>query len=96
MTVWERWLTPCFSPPLVHVLAHTGYPIPLAIAAAFTTLSAPLYAQPDARHHIGHWLQRAVLLSLLLSLPVMLFWWFISPLLLALKQPPELVAGMKW
>jgi Na+-driven multidrug efflux pump len=81
---------------LVHVLAHTGYPIPLAIAAAFTTLSAPLYAQPDARHHIGHWLQRAVLLSLLLSLPVMLFWWFISPLLLALKQPPELVAGMKW
>ncbi|BEJ14558.1 hypothetical protein CspHIS471_0403250 [Cutaneotrichosporon sp. HIS471] len=73
----------------------TGYPIPLAIAAAFTTLSAPLYAQPDARYHIGHWLQRAAILSVLLSIPVMMLWWHISPFLLWLKQPPELVAGME-
>lgn len=74
----------------------TGYPLPLAIAAAFTTLSAPLYAQVEARHHIGHWLQRTILLSLILALPIILFWWNITPFLLALKQPPELVEGMKW
>ncbi|GMK58718.1 hypothetical protein CspeluHIS016_0601600 [Cutaneotrichosporon spelunceum] len=73
----------------------TGYPIPLAIAAAFTTLSAPLYAQVDARHHIGHWLQRGAILSVVLSIPIMIFWWNISKFLLALKQPPELVAGME-
>lgn len=42
-----------------------GYPLVLALAAAFTTLSAPLYSQPEARYHIAHILQRTLLLSLL-------------------------------
>lgn len=73
----------------------TGYPLPLALAAAFTTLSAPLYAQPEARYHIGHILQRTLLLSLISAAFIMVFWWNISPILLALKQPKELVHGMK-
>lgn len=72
-----------------------GYPLPLALAAAFTTLSAPLFTQIEARVHIGHYLQRTLLLSLVTALLVALFWWHIEPILLALKQPAEIVSGMR-
>lgn len=81
--------TPCTC------LTVAGYPLPLALAAAFTTLSAPLYTQVEARHHIGHILQRTFLLSVITSAIVMIFWWNIGPILIALKQPRDLVVGMK-
>lgn len=73
----------------------SGYPLPLALAAAFTTLSAPLFTQVEARVHIGHNLQRTFLLSLVTGVFVAVFWWNIAPMLLALKQPEDVVAGMK-
>lgn len=72
-----------------------GFPLPLAMAAAFTTLSAPLYTQVDHRYVIGQVLQRTILLSVVLSFLIALLWWNIGPILLALKQPEELVHGMK-
>lgn len=72
----------------------TGYPLPLALAAAFTTLSAPLYPQPEYRFHIGHILLRTLILSMLLSAGVGVFWWNIGPILRALGQPEDLVEGM--
>ncbi|KAL1404977.1 ethionine resistance protein [Vanrija albida] len=73
----------------------TGFPLPLAMAAAFTTLSAPLYTQVDHRYVIGQVLQRTILLSVVLSFLIALLWWNVGPILLALKQPEELVHGMK-
>ncbi|TXT04828.1 hypothetical protein VHUM_04096 [Vanrija humicola] len=73
----------------------TGFPLPLAMAAAFTTLSAPLYTQVDHRYVIGQVLQRTILLSVVLSFLIALLWWNIGPVLLALKQPEDLVHGMK-
>lgn len=54
-----------------------------------------MYTQVEARHHIGHILQRTFVLSLITAAMVMVFWWNIEPVLLALKQPRDLVAGMK-
>ncbi|KAL7421401.1 ethionine resistance protein [Cryptotrichosporon argae] len=73
----------------------TAWPFPLALAAALTTLSAPLFSQPDQRPQIGLHLQRAVLLSLTMALPIVALWWNIAPVLRALKQPEELVVGMQ-
>lgn len=72
----------------------TGFPLPLALAAAFTTLSAPLYSQPEHRSHIGHILLRTLMLSMVLALSVGIFWWNIGPILKALGQPHDLVDGM--
>tara|TARA_R110000868_G_scaffold84822_4_gene238905 strand:+ start:1510 stop:2919 length:1410 start_codon:yes stop_codon:yes gene_type:complete len=90
------------------MLSHLGHDVLAASSILFATYvfifmlfssilfsTSVLIAQALGRgeqHTIGQMVQQSWFLSILLSIPIMLLYWFIQPILLMLGQEPKLVA----
>lgn len=69
----------------------------LSSTAAQTTLSAPLFTSksPSSKKEIGIIAQRGFILAHLCVLPMIVVWWFIRPIMIALGQPASLAIGLE-
>ncbi|MBW0470462.1 hypothetical protein O181_010177 [Austropuccinia psidii MF-1] len=61
-------------------------------STALDTLASTTFTSSSNPHDMGVLLQRSIIILLLLNLPLLIFWWFIAPVLLFLGQDPLLAA----
>ncbi|RKP10297.1 mate-domain-containing protein [Thamnocephalis sphaerospora] len=73
-------------------IAVTGWSVALGMATALDTLASQAYtASPDPRM-LGIYLQRAILVLMLMAVPIAGLWWYADSVLVMLGQEPELSA----
>ncbi|KAI8051287.1 mate-domain-containing protein [Syncephalis plumigaleata] len=70
----------------------TGWSVALGMATALDTLGSQAYTASRDPYALGVYLQRAMLILLVMSVPIGFIWWFAEGILLALGQSPELSA----
>ncbi|RKP24916.1 mate-domain-containing protein [Syncephalis pseudoplumigaleata] len=70
----------------------TGWSVALGMATALDTLGSQAFTASRDPYALGVYLQRAMLILLVMSVPIAVIWWFAEGILLALGQNPELSA----
>ncbi|KAL4073506.1 MATE efflux family protein [Scleroderma citrinum] len=66
----------------------TGYSIIQGITSALDTLLPPAWTS-ETPHMVGLWSQRMIVMTALILIPIHFVWFYSEPILLALKQDPE-------
>lgn len=78
----------------------TGQCVAQGVASALDTLCSQAFTGSHDFYAIGKHLQRGIVVSFFLCIPIALMWWFSEAILLALGQEPEIaqIAGLfiKW
>lgn len=81
----------------IQIMGVTTTVLVLASTSAQTTLSSPLFTskKPSGKLEIGVIAQRGFILAQLCTLPMLVVWWFIRPIMISLGQPKSLAVGLE-
>ncbi|RKP06353.1 mate-domain-containing protein [Thamnocephalis sphaerospora] len=73
-------------------IAMTGWSVMLGMVTALDTLGSQAYTASPNPHMLGVYMQRTVLVLMLMSMPISILWWYSENVLVLLGQDPELSA----
>lgn len=72
--------------------AITGWSLGIGMSSSLDTLCSQSYTGSNDPYAVGLHLQRGILVSLTMFIPISFVWWYSDNLMLLLKQDPELAA----
>ncbi|KAI9293670.1 MATE efflux family protein [Neoconidiobolus thromboides FSU 785] len=73
------------------IATTTGNSISLGMATALDTLCSQAFTGANSKHQVGIHLQRGIVIQMIMSIPIYLLWWNAKPILMFLRQDPELI-----